>query len=84
MCTANCPRGIEIIDVIKAVRTLNVSGARIPAFFEAPLDSLKADGNPWNGVRAKRLEWAAGIDLPAFTPAHEYCLFTLRPPSDYT
>jgi len=74
-CTVNCPRGIEIIDVIKTVRTLNVTGARIPASFKAPLDSLKANGNPWDGVRTKRLEWAAGLDLPAFAPQHEYCLF---------
>ena len=75
-CTVNCPRGIEIIDVIKAVRTLNVSSGRIPESVEAPLDSLKANGNPWDGVRAKRLEWAGDLDLPVFKPEHEYCLFT--------
>jgi Fe-S oxidoreductase len=75
-CTVNCPRGIEIIDVIKAVRTLNVTSGRIPASFQAPLDSLMANDNPWDGVRAKRLEWAEDLDLPVFTPEHEYCLFT--------
>jgi len=75
-CTVNCPRGIEIIDVIKAVRGLNVIAGRMPESFETPLDSLKANGNPWDGVRAKRLEWAGDLDLPAFTPEHEYCLFT--------
>jgi len=72
----NCPRGIEIIDVIKSVRGLNVTAGRIPESFQAPLDSLKANGNPWDGVRTKRLEWAGDLDLPAFTPEHEYCLFT--------
>jgi Fe-S oxidoreductase len=75
-CGVNCPRGIGIIDVIKAVRGLNVTGGRIPEFFEPPLDSLKAEGNPWNGARAKRLEWAEGLNIPAATPEHEYCLFT--------
>jgi Fe-S oxidoreductase len=75
-CGVNCPRGIEIIDVIKAVRQLNVTSGRIPESLAAPLDSLKANGNPWDGVRAKRLEWAGDLDLPAFTPQHEYCLFT--------
>ncbi|MBW2337282.1 MAG: 4Fe-4S dicluster domain-containing protein [Deltaproteobacteria bacterium] len=75
-CTVNCPRGIEIIDVIKAVRGLNVIAGRMPESFETPLDSLKANGNPWDGVRTKRLEWAGDLDLPAFTPEHEYCLFT--------
>jgi Fe-S oxidoreductase len=72
----NCPRGIEIIDVMKAVRRLNVTSGRIPECFEAPLDSLKAQGNPWNGIREKRLAWAEGLALPAFTPEHDYCLFT--------
>jgi len=75
-CTVNCPRGIEIIDVIKAVRGINVTAGRIPESWAAPLDSLTTNGNPWDGVRTKRLEWAGDLDLPAFTPEHEYCLFT--------
>jgi Fe-S oxidoreductase len=58
------------------VRNLNAGSGRIPASLEAPLDSLKANGNPWNGVREQRLQWAGGPDLPVFTPEHEYCLFT--------
>jgi Fe-S oxidoreductase len=75
-CGLHCPRGIEIIDVIQAVRMLNVNSARIPERFEIPLDSLTANGNPWNGVRQKRLEWAQGMDIPVFTPDCEYGLFT--------
>jgi len=75
-CGVNCPRGIEIIDVMKAVRGLNVSSGRIPESLEPPLDSLRVNGNPWSGVRHKRLEWAGDLDIPAFTPEHEYCLFT--------
>ena len=76
LCGVNCPRGIEIIDVMKAVRGLNVAGGRMPGSFEAPLESLKAEGNPWGGLRAKRLEWTGGMDLPVFSAEHEYCLFT--------
>jgi Fe-S oxidoreductase len=75
-CGVNCPRGIEIIDIMKAVRGLNITGGRIPESFEAPLNSLKDNANPWGGDREKRLEWAGDLDLPAFTPEHEYCLFT--------
>jgi quinone-modifying oxidoreductase, subunit QmoC len=76
LCGVNCPRGIEIIDVIMAVRGLNVVGGRIPGSFEAPLDSLKAEGNPWGGLRTKRLEWVGDRGLPAFSAEHDYCLFT--------
>ena len=75
-CGVNCPRGIEIIDVMRAVRGLNVTGGRIPESLELPLDSLKNNGNPWGGVRDKRLEWAGDLDIPGFTPEQEYCLFT--------
>jgi Fe-S oxidoreductase len=75
-CGLNCPRGIGIIDVMQAVRRLNITGERIPESFEAPLNSLKDNGNPWGGDRRKRLAWAADLDLPAFAPEHEYCLFT--------
>jgi len=61
---------------MKAVRGLNVASGRIPEYFEEPLDSLKYNGNPWLGVRDKRLEWAGDLAIPAFTPEHDYCLFT--------
>jgi Fe-S oxidoreductase len=75
-CTPNCPRGIEIIDVIKAVRAIPVRIGKPPAFLKAPLSSLKEKGNPWGGARAKRMEWARGSNIPAFSPDHDYCLFT--------
>jgi Fe-S oxidoreductase len=75
-CGVNCPRGIEIIDVMKTVRGLNVSSGRLPGYFEPPLDSLRAHGNPWSAVRDKRMEWAGDLTIPAFTPEQDYCLFT--------
>ncbi len=75
-CTPACPRGIGIIDVIKTVRAIPVSGGKPPAFLKAPLSSLKEKGNPWGGAREKRLEWAQGSNIPDFSPDHEYCLFT--------
>jgi Fe-S oxidoreductase len=72
----NCPRGIELIDVMQAVRQFNVSGGRAPGLFEAPLASLKSEGNPWGGAREKRTEWSGHLNIPDFQPAHEHCLFT--------
>jgi Fe-S oxidoreductase len=75
-CVPDCPRGIEISDVIKAVRGIPVAGGKPPAFLKAPLASLKAEGNPWKRARAERLEWAQGLDLEVFSRDHDYCLFT--------
>ncbi|MDJ0915213.1 MAG: heterodisulfide reductase-related iron-sulfur binding cluster [Desulfobacterales bacterium] len=75
-CNINCPRGIGIIDIMQAVRGREISNDRIPEHLQAPLDSLVDNGNPWGGARTKRLDWAVGLDLPAFTSEHEYCLFS--------
>ncbi|MCP4688409.1 MAG: (Fe-S)-binding protein, partial [Desulfobacterales bacterium] len=75
-CGALCPRGIDIVDVMKAVRGRNVVAGRIPESIETPLISLEKNGNPWRGDPGKRVEWAEGLDIPEFARGHEYCLFT--------
>jgi len=75
-CGVNCPRGIQMIDVVKAVRALNIDAGNIPKLFKEPLNSLKENGNPWNGLREERMEWTGDVHIPAFRPEHEYCLFT--------
>jgi Fe-S oxidoreductase/predicted membrane channel-forming protein YqfA (hemolysin III family) len=75
-CEASCPRGIEIIGVMKSVRGQNVVSGKVPEPLEAPLASLKSDGNPWEGSRNKRMEWAKGFNVPPVEPGTEYALFT--------
>jgi hypothetical protein len=70
------PRGIGIIEVIRAVRALPIGAGKPPAFLKGPLSSLAAEGKPWKGARAGRLEWAEGLDIPAFLRITDYCLFT--------
>jgi len=75
-CGVQCPRGIELVEVITAVREHNIESERIPEHFELPLYSLAQNGNPWNGNREKRMEWAKDLTIPSFSPEHEFCLFT--------
>jgi Fe-S oxidoreductase len=75
-CVEVCPRGIGIVDLIKSVRHHVVDAGSLPRSFDAPVKSLKQDGNPWAGKRENRLDWARGTALPTYTPEHEYCLFT--------
>ena len=75
-CGFHCPRGINIIDVTRAVRHCNVEGGQIPERFELPLLSLKNNGNPWSGLPEKRMVWAEGLMIPDYAPELEYCLFT--------
>jgi len=75
-CGINCPRGIDVIGLMEAVRRLNILEKQIPAHARAPLRSLRQAHNPWNGLQEKRMDWAEGLTLPFCSPEHEYCLFT--------
>jgi Fe-S oxidoreductase len=75
-CVEQCPRGIGILDLITSIRRRVVKAGTLPKSFQAPVQSLKQDGNPWKGKKENRLDWAKGAKLPAYTPEHEYCLFT--------
>jgi Fe-S oxidoreductase len=75
-CVSRCPRGIELIEVIGAVRALLLEQGTTPEGLGGPLSSLRSDGNPWNGKREERAAWARDLRVPAFTAEHDYCLFT--------
>jgi Fe-S oxidoreductase len=75
-CVTRCPRGVDLIDVMRAGRAVMLEAGTAPPTYRGPLASLRSDGNPWGGDRAQRGGWAAGLALPAFTPAHDYLWFT--------
>lgn len=75
-CVEQCPRGIGILDLIKSVRRQVVEAGALPEYFDAPVKSLSANGNPWSGKGENRPDWAMGANLPTYTKEHEYCLFT--------
>lgn len=75
-CVENCPRGIEIIDLVKSVRSQSVTAGKLPKMLEAPAKSLKKNSNPWNGRPEGRLNWATDTGMPMFGADTEYCLFT--------
>ena len=75
-CAENCPRGINSLDLIKSVRRHVVDAGFLPGYFDKALKSLKNNGNPWEGKKENRLEWAKDANLPTYTKEHEYCLFT--------
>ncbi|MBU1340212.1 MAG: 4Fe-4S dicluster domain-containing protein [Proteobacteria bacterium] len=75
-CVEYCPRGIDIIDLVKSVRQQNVTAKKLPEMFTTPVKSLNKNQNPWGGKPQDRLAWAKDLDLPFFTPDKEWCLFT--------
>ncbi|WP_022666735.1 (Fe-S)-binding protein [Desulfospira joergensenii] len=75
-CTSACPRGIDIIEVMKTVRQFTLKEKGRPEHAEPVLNSLRRQGNPWNGSSEGRMAWAGDLDIPAFKPGLEYCLFS--------
>jgi len=75
-CVSRCPRGIEIIDVMRSARAVMNESGSVPPNQRGALASLHSDGNPWQGDRSERVTFAAELELPEHTDEHEYLYFT--------
>ncbi|MDR3554444.1 MAG: (Fe-S)-binding protein [Syntrophobacteraceae bacterium] len=75
MCQNNCPRGVKIIDNVRAMRASIVGGGMAPSGLRPILGSCHANGNPWSGPRENRTKWQEGLDIAQFGPDTEYFLF---------
>ncbi len=75
-CVIRCPRGIDIIDVMRSARAVMLESGTVPETYRAPLASLRTDANPWSGNKSERYEWASDLDLPEFTADTDYLYFT--------
>jgi Fe-S oxidoreductase len=75
-CVLRCPRKVDIIDVMRATRSVMVEMGSFPTSYRGPLGSLGTDGNPWGEERSKRTKWQEGMDIPAFGESTEWLYFT--------
>jgi Fe-S oxidoreductase len=75
MCQSNCPRGVEIVNNVRAMRSSIVGAGMAPTNLRPILGSAHANGNPWSGPREQRTAWQEGLDIPQFGPDTEYFLF---------
>jgi len=77
-CPDRCPRGVKQIDVGIALRRLASSYDVFPASAKparAVRGSLTTEGNPLNEERAKRADWAKGLDVRPFAEGTEVLFF---------
>jgi Fe-S oxidoreductase len=74
-CVLKCPRGVTIIDVVKAMRAMIGETGAIPGVLKTATGSVHSNGNPWSEPREKRTEWMAGLDVPTFDENMDYFLF---------
>ncbi len=75
-CVSRCPRGIDLIEVMRAGRAVMLESGSGPRTFSGPLTSLRTEGNPWSGDRGERYGWASPGSIPDYSPDKEYLFFS--------
>lgn len=65
-CSTRCPRETEIIEIVKTLRKFAIKH-QLPDSLKNPSASLNADGNPCNGERENRTDWAKDLNIKTFT-----------------
>jgi Fe-S oxidoreductase len=83
-CVQRCPRGVEIIDVMRAVRRLLVPDGVVPASIpnlRSVMTSIASVGNPWGQEPEIRANWAKDIEVKEFSEGTEILYFPCCYPS---
>ena len=83
-CVQRCPRGVEIIDVMRAVRRLLVPDGVVPASIpslRSVMTSFASVGNPWGQEPKDRANWATEQGVPEFVEGMEVLYFPCCYPS---
>jgi len=75
-CVIHCPRGLRIIDILRAMRMMMNETGTVPPSLKAPLGSTSNRGNPWSGDPEERTAWAEGLEIPPFEEGLDHLFFT--------
>ncbi len=83
-CPQRCPRGVEIIDVMRAMRRLLVPDGVVPASIpnlRGVMTSIASVGNPLRQEPEARANWAKDLSVKPFTEGTETLYFPCCYPS---
>jgi Fe-S oxidoreductase len=78
MCPSQCPRGVKQIDISVALRRVAASYELFPASVKSARtarSSLISEGNPLQGERAKRADWAKAAGVKPYAEGMEALYF---------
>ncbi|MCL0050280.1 (Fe-S)-binding protein [Dehalococcoidia bacterium] len=72
-CVKRCPRGVEIIDIMRALRKViaEVGVAKVPDSLRFSVKNISSLGNPQGEVPEKRGDWAKDRDIKIFSEGTE-------------
>ena len=76
-CVDRCPRGVEIIDVMRALRRsmIGLGFGRVPDSLQLALKNIAGTGNPFGEASDKRAGWAEEGKVRDFAPGVELLYF---------
>ncbi len=76
-CVKRCPRGVEIIDVMRALRraVTELGIAKVPDSLRISIKNISAVGNPLGEPEDKRTSWTQDLDVKLHTEGTEILYF---------
>jgi len=76
-CVQRCPRGVEIPDIMRALRRAIVSLgiAKVPDSLRITVKNVSSLGNPLGEAAEKRADWAKDMDVRTFIEGTELLYF---------
>jgi Fe-S oxidoreductase len=80
-CLANCPHGVDMPKVMRAIRRILVQYDNYPSELRDSVSRIQSDGNPYGESRDKRTELTTKMGVPNFDPTQEYLLFRCCAPA---
>ncbi|MFC1993309.1 (Fe-S)-binding protein [Chloroflexota bacterium] len=77
-CVQRCPRGVEIIDVMRSMRRAIVSlgVAKVPDSLRITVKNISGTGNPLGEEPEKRTDWAKDLNIKTYTEGTEILYFS--------
>ena len=76
-CVQRCPRGVEIIDIMRALRRVisEVGTAKVPDSLRIAIKNISGVGNPLGEPPETRADWAKDLGVKAYTEGTELLYF---------
>lgn len=76
-CVQRCPRGVEVVDVMRALRRVSVElgVGKVPDSLRLVAKNLAAVGNPMGEPPENRINWAKDLGIKTYTKGTEILYF---------
>lgn len=76
-CVQRCPRGVEIVDIMQALRRVivEVGVGKVPDSLRVAFKNISGVGNPLGEAPEKRADWARDLGVKTFTEGTEILYF---------